>query len=85
MHNGLRIYQAKHCKTTFLALPCISYIGYYSIVRQWAKQHYYARSRNKPAIITELQLNVQKDINICCCSFNNVSMRKNSCCHKLLT
>jgi len=24
MYNGLSIYQTKYCKTTFLALPCLS-------------------------------------------------------------
>jgi len=51
----------------------------------WAKQHYYARSRSKP-VITELQLNLQKHINMCCCSFNKVSMkRKKLSCKKILT
>jgi len=26
MHNGLSIYQTKYCQTTFVALPCLSYI-----------------------------------------------------------
>jgi len=25
MHNALSIYQTQYCKTTFLALPCLSY------------------------------------------------------------
>jgi len=26
MHNGLSIYQTKYCKSTFLALPRLSYV-----------------------------------------------------------
>jgi len=33
-------------------------------------------NRNKPIIITELQLNLQKYINICCCSFKNIDKEK---------
>jgi len=29
MHNGLSFYQTKYCKSTFLALPCLSYILFY--------------------------------------------------------
>jgi len=46
------------------------------MVQWWAKQHYYARSRNKPTVTTELQLNLQEHINICCCSFNKVSIKR---------
>jgi len=50
MHNGLSIYQTKYCKTTFLALPCLSYIlfnrpvvGNTALLTQKSqiKQHYY--------------------------------------------
>jgi len=57
-------------------LPYHAYPTHYSIVQWWAKQHDYAKSRNKPTIIRELQLNMQKHINICCFSFNKVSMNK---------
>jgi len=70
----MSIYQTKYCKSTFLALPCLSYILFNRPVK--GMQHYYARSCNKPTIITKLQLNLQKHINICCCSFNKVSMKK---------
>jgi len=59
-------------------LPHHAYAAYNSIVLQWAKvlsrqklqqTHYYYR----------MQLNLQNHVNICCCSFNKVSMkRKNS-------
>ena len=39
-------------------------------------QNNIVRNRNKPTIITELQLNLQKHINICCCSFNKISLFK---------
>jgi len=49
MHNGLSIYQTKYCKTTFLALPCLSYtlfnrpvVGKTTWLRQKSQQtHYY--------------------------------------------
>ena len=63
-------------------LPHHAYATYYSIIQQWAKQHYYARSRNKPTITTKLQLNLQKHINICCCSIDE---EKKLCCKKILT
>jgi len=51
MHKGLSIYQTKYCKTTFLALPCLSYIifnrpvvGKTTLLRQKSQQtHYYCR------------------------------------------
>jgi len=57
MHNGLSIYQTKYCKTTFLALPCLSYTLFNGPVV--GKTAYYTRSRNKPTIFTELQLKLQ--------------------------
>jgi len=57
-------------------LPHHAYATYYSIVQWWAKQRYYARSCNKRTITTELQLNLQKHISICCCSFNKISMKR---------
>jgi len=80
MHNGLSIYQAKYCKTTFLASPCLCYILFNRPVV--GKQHYYARSCNKPTVTTELQPNLQKHITICCCSFNKVLMKKKKLCRK---
>jgi len=49
MHNGLSIDQNKYCKTTFLALPRVSYImfnrpvvGKTTLLRQKSQQaHYY--------------------------------------------
>ena len=48
MHNGLSIYQTKYCKTTFLALPCPTYIlltrpvvGNTALLRQKSQQTYY--------------------------------------------
>jgi len=51
MHNGLSIYQTKYCETTFLALPCLSYIllnrpvvGKTALLHQKSQQtHYYYR------------------------------------------
>ena len=39
------------------------------------KKHY-VRNRNKPTIITELQINLQKHTNIYCCSFNKILIFK---------
>jgi len=73
-----------YCTVRPRFLPYHAYPTYYSIVQQWAKQHYYARGRNKPTIITELQLNLQKHINICCCSFNKaIDEEKKLCCKKI--
>jgi len=57
MHNGLSTYQIKYSKTTFLALPCLSYIifnrpvvGKTALLRQKSQQtHYYYRIANKLA------------------------------------
>jgi len=57
MHNGLSIYQIKYCKTTFLALSCLSYIlfnrpvvGKTTLLRQKSQQtHYYCRIATKLA------------------------------------
>jgi len=54
---------------------------YYSIIQQWAKQHYYVRSRNKPITISEMQLNLQKHTKICC-NFIKISIRRRKCCCK---
>ena len=44
----------------------------------------YVRNRNKPTIITELQLNLRKYINICCCSFSKISiLKRKNCCKKV--
>jgi len=51
MLNGLSIYQTKYCKTTFLALPRLSYIilnrpvvGKVTLLRKKSQQtHYYYR------------------------------------------
>jgi len=84
MHNGLSIYQTKYCKTTFLALPCLSYtlfngpvVGKTALLHQKSQQtHYFYRIATK----------IAKHFNICCCSFNKVSMkRKKLCWKKILT
>jgi len=69
MHNGLSIYQTKYCKTTFLALPSLSYmyilfdrpvVGKTASLRQTPQQtHYYCKT-------AELQLNLQTHVNIRC-------------------
>jgi len=49
MHNGLSIYWTKYWKTTFLALPCLSYklfnravVGKTALLRQKLQiKHYY--------------------------------------------
>jgi len=41
-----------------------------------AKQNHYARSHNKAIVIAELQINLQKHINICCCTFNKISVNR---------
>jgi len=55
-HNGLSIYQTKYCKTTFLALPCISYIlfnrpvaGKTALLSQKSQQTHYYRIATKHA------------------------------------
>jgi len=82
MHNGLSIYQTEYCKTTFLALPCLSYIlsngpvvGKTALLRQKSQQtHYYYRIATKFAKAYQYLL---------LCSFNKVSMkRKNSAARK---
>ena len=74
MHNGLSFYQTTYCKTTFLALPHIIFNR--PVAGKTMLLHL---NRNKPIIITELQLNLQKYINICCCK------EKTLCCKKSLT
>jgi len=57
MHNGLSIYQTNYCKTTFLALPRLSYtisnrpvVGKTTLLRQKSQQtHYYYRITTKLA------------------------------------
>ena len=61
--------------------PYHVYPAWCSIVLYLAKQHY-LRNRSKSVIITELQQNLQKQINISC-SFNQVLIkRKKLCCKK---
>ena len=85
MYNGLSIYQTKHCKTMFLALPCLTFVIFNCPVVS-KKQYYHIKNCNKLVIITELQQNMQKHINVCCCSFNKISIkRKKLCCKKRLT
>ena len=67
MYNALSIYQTKATVRPRSLPHQHPYATYYLIVQLWAKQIYYARSRNKPTITAELKLNLQKRINICCC------------------
>jgi len=60
-------------------LPYHAYPLWYSIVQYWAKPNYYIRNRRKPIIITELQQNLKMLINICCFSFNEISMKRKNC------
>jgi len=76
MRDELTIYQNRYCKTTFLALPRLSYI---ILNRPVVKQYWNVRNHNKPIIITELQLNLQKHINICFCIFNKTSLKRKNC------
>jgi len=46
-------------------------------IQQWPRQHYNVRDRNKSISKSELQLNLQKHINVCCCSFNKISIKGN--------
>ena len=68
MHNGLSIYQTKYCKTTFFAFPRLASFNIQSSSGGQNK-NYYVRSHNKSFIMSELQINLQKHNNICCCSF----------------
>jgi len=57
MQNGLSIYQTKYYKTTFLALPCLSYVilnrpvvGKTTLLCEKSQHtHYYFRIANKLA------------------------------------
>ena len=81
MHNKFSNHQTNYCKTTFLALTCLSYILINRPVV--AKTALLPKKSQKPTIITVLQVNLQKRSNNCCCSFNKVSMkRKNSAARK---
>jgi len=80
MHNLLSIYQTQYCKTTFLALIPLSYIILNRPVVE--KQHYYIINCNKPIVITELQLNLQNHIHVCCCSFNKIFIKRKYCAPK---
>jgi len=73
MRNGLSICQTKYCETMFLALPRIAYIIFNRqvVVKTTLCQ------KLPQTIITELQLNLQKHFNICCCSFNKINEEKN--------
>jgi len=59
-------YQTKRCKTTFLALPRITYIIFNRPVE--GKTKLLPQQLQQTIIITELQINLQKLISICCCS-----------------
>ena len=72
MHNGLSIYQIKHCKT-FCALPHLAYLIYKGPAAE--RQYYYVRSRKKH-FISDLQLNLQKHINVCCCGLKKIDKEK---------
>jgi len=79
MYNSLSIYQTKYYENIRYLLYHAQPLRNISIVPVAAKQHYYA---NKPTIITALLLNWQKPINICYCSFNEVSVRRKNSASK---
>jgi len=75
VHNGLSIYQNKCFKTTFLspAPPVLDHIqssssGQNNIITLEI-------ATNRLFITKELQLHLQKQINICC-SFNKISIKE---------
>jgi len=72
----------------FLALPHLSYtilnhlvVGKTTLLCQKLQQTYYYYRIVKP-IIAEL---MKKHINICCCSFNKISIREKTTARKNLT
>jgi len=76
MHDILCIYQTYYCKITFRDLPCITYIALNCpVVGKTTLLHHILQ---QTAIIPELQLNLQKHINICC-GFNEISVKRKNC------
>jgi len=81
--NGLSFYQTTYCKTTFIALPRLSYIifnrpvvGKTTLLRPTSQQtYYYFRNATK----------LGKHINICCCSFNKISIKRKKLFQESLT
>jgi len=72
MHNGQSIYQTKevlYCKTTFLAFPRLAYLMRNLLVMD---KTVHVGSRNKPIIISDLQLNLQNHISVVVASVNTV-------------
>jgi len=74
MYNGLRIYQTKYCKTTFLVLAPLSYIIFNrpvvdkrTLLRQKSQRthYYYYRIAIKLAKAYKY-----------CCSFNKISIKR---------
>jgi len=83
MHNGLSIYETMYCKNTFLSLPCLSYTLFTRPIQQ--NSIIMPEVATNPLLLKK-QLNLQKHMKICCCSFNKVSMkRKKLHCKKILT
>jgi len=75
MHNRLSIYQTKYCETMFLSCLTTHNLDLYNIQSSSGGQNNIVMPEvAKNTIITELRLNLQKRINICCCSFNRVLM-----------
>jgi len=63
MHNGLSIYQTNCCEWEYVS--CLTTHSLRNIQSSSSGQtNCYARFRNKPTLITELQLNLQKHIKI---------------------
>jgi len=64
MHSTLQILKnwLFHFGDDILFLPYHDYPAKHSIVQQWVKRHCHVRNHNKPIIITEMQLNLQKQI-----------------------
>jgi len=78
----MSIYPTKYCKNMFLAVPRPAYFN----IQSSSGQHYYIKGHHKAIITSELQLNLQKYIKICFCSFNKISNKEEKlCCKKILT
>jgi len=75
MHNGLSIYQNKYFKTTFLS-PTPPILDNIQSSSSGQKNIITLEIATNPLFITtELQLHLQKHINICC-SFNKISIKE---------
>jgi len=79
---GLSINQTKYCKTTFRALPHVAYLLFN---RPVVAKTTLLRQKSQKSIVAELQLNLQKQINVCRCSFKKYRQREKPCCKKIWT